>query len=165
MNTHDLPDMVECFTVLDQRKRVPRAKLSFRPAVYGVLLHDGCLLMTRIRSSGKWGLPGGGVELGERLEDALLRELREETGISAEIERFERFEQAFFYYDPHDEAYHALQFFYRCRPLTTTLATDDQIEDGEAIAPSWVPLRELHQGNVQHYSRFIVGYDFPGHSE
>lgn len=35
-----------------------------------------------------WGLPGGGVEYGEAVEDALLREMYEETNLQIEIERF-----------------------------------------------------------------------------
>ncbi|MEM8685764.1 MAG: NUDIX hydrolase [Pseudomonadota bacterium] len=37
-------------------------------------------------SKGLWSLPGGHVELGERLAEAALRELHEETSVTAELE-------------------------------------------------------------------------------
>jgi len=37
--------------------------------------------------SGKWEFPGGGVEFGERLEDALIREIREEYGFEVTVVR------------------------------------------------------------------------------
>lgn len=35
---------------------------------------------------GEWSIPGGRIEPGERAKDAALRELKEETGVDAEIE-------------------------------------------------------------------------------
>ena len=61
-----------------------------RPIVaVGVLLLDGdrVLLVQRARppAVGRWTVPGGKVELGETLEEAALRELAEETGLSATL--------------------------------------------------------------------------------
>jgi 8-oxo-dGTP diphosphatase len=41
---------------------------------------DGRLLLIRRGDSGKWALPGGTLEWGENLRDAITRELFEETG-------------------------------------------------------------------------------------
>ncbi|MCS6624942.1 NUDIX hydrolase [Roseibacterium beibuensis] len=48
---------------------------------------DEVLLIRRGRppKQGEWSLPGGRIEPGERAIDAGLRELREETGVEAEI--------------------------------------------------------------------------------
>lgn len=48
---------------------------------------DSVLLIRRGRPprQGEWSLPGGRIEPGERAIDAALRELREETGVEAEI--------------------------------------------------------------------------------
>jgi len=35
-----------------------------------------------------WGLPGGSLDYGERPEDAVIREVWEETGLNVEVERF-----------------------------------------------------------------------------
>jgi len=51
-----------------------------------VILDNKILLVKRAYppGAGKWSIPGGVVEAGERISDAAMRELREETGLEAE---------------------------------------------------------------------------------
>ena len=56
-------------------------------AVIAVVVREGRVLLVRRANAPdqcKFGFPGGRIELGERLEDAALRELTEETGVEAE---------------------------------------------------------------------------------
>jgi ADP-ribose pyrophosphatase YjhB (NUDIX family) len=55
--------------------------------VGGVVVRDGRALLIRRGKEplyGRWVVPGGTVELGESLEDALVREMEEETGLRVE---------------------------------------------------------------------------------
>ncbi|KTR41098.1 DNA mismatch repair protein MutT [Curtobacterium oceanosedimentum] len=56
-----------------------------RLAAYGVITEGDRVLLARLRipEAGTWTLPGGGVEFDETVEQAVVREVREETGYEA----------------------------------------------------------------------------------
>ena len=56
--------------------------LGVRPSVSAVIFdRRGRLLLQQRSDGGQWGLPGGSVEIGESLATAVVREVREETGL------------------------------------------------------------------------------------
>jgi putative (di)nucleoside polyphosphate hydrolase len=57
--------------------------VRYRPNVAAVMVNaEGCLLICeRITVAGAWQFPQGGVDPGESLEEALVREVREEVGL------------------------------------------------------------------------------------
>ena len=72
----------------DQSEEIIR---PFRLSVHAVILNSADELLVIRRSkeslvnSGKWDLPGGKIEVGEDFDEALKREVMEETGISIKI--------------------------------------------------------------------------------
>jgi 8-oxo-dGTP diphosphatase len=59
----------------------------FRVAVSALIFEGEQILLAHRRDIDWWNLPGGGMELGETLEDAVTREVREETGLEVVVER------------------------------------------------------------------------------
>lgn len=61
--------------------------MSLRLAAYAVCIEDGRVLLAYHVPSGNWTLPGGRVEHAEDPFDAVIREVAEETGCEAVVER------------------------------------------------------------------------------
>jgi ADP-ribose pyrophosphatase YjhB (NUDIX family) len=55
--------------------------MMIRPGVSAIILTPEGILLQRRSDNGFWGLPGGAVEPGESVIEAVVREVREETGL------------------------------------------------------------------------------------
>ena len=58
----------------------------FRIGVYALIFEQGRVLLAHRRDIDWWNLPGGGMELGETVDEAVRREVREETGLEVAVE-------------------------------------------------------------------------------
>jgi ADP-ribose pyrophosphatase YjhB (NUDIX family) len=148
--------LVECITLDGSKKKVQNDSMVLRPAVYAVIVHNGEVLLMKMRQTGKYHPPGGGIRIGEKIEDALKREIREETGIEVDVEKLARFEELFFYYDPSQTAYHGLHFYYTCRPRTLVLLDDTQVNDDAAEQPRWVRIQSLQPQDFQAHGEMVL---------
>lgn len=113
----------------------------------GAIIVDGdrVLLVQRAKPplEGYWSLPGGVLEVGETLKEAVSREVREETGLEVEplrvVEIFERIMR--------DAAgateYHYVLIDYLCRVISGSLCAADDVS--RAV---WVPRQALAQYRI-----------------
>ena len=110
-------------------------------AVGAIVLDKGTILLVkrdREPAKGQWSLPGGRVETGETLREALLREVREETGVDVEVDGLIGVAERIVRDDEGDVAFHYVILDYVCSPRTTAVKAGD-----DASEARWVPVGEL----------------------
>jgi ADP-ribose pyrophosphatase YjhB (NUDIX family) len=100
-----------------------------------VVDHDRLLLVRRGRgpAQGRWTVPGGRLEQGEALIEAVTRELREETGLDGVCGRLLGWAERI-----SDEAHYVILDF------EVTLVGDDQpVAGDDAAEATWVELHDV----------------------
>jgi len=108
------------------------------------------LLLKSHKWPGNYVVPGGHVELGERLEDAVIRETKEETGLDIYDLEFINFQQ--FIYDPTFwKPRHFIFFDYACKTDSTDVLLNDEAEEH-----AWVRLDAALQLPLDVYTRTSI---------
>ena len=119
----------------------------FNYRVCAVLLDQGRILAMHDERSPYFYLPGGRVRMGERAEDAVLREVREELGIEAKILRPLWLSQSFFNENVVRADYHELCLYFLVDASgTDLLARGDRFRGPERRHVhdfQWLPFERL----------------------
>ena len=99
------------------------------------LADDRLLLVRRSRGpgAGRWSIPGGRVEPGETVAEAVVRELAEETGLEGLCDRFVDWAERI----GEDHHYLILDF------MVTVVSGEPPVAGDDARDVAWVPLSEV----------------------
>ena len=111
------------------------------PAVAAVMIREGKLLLIRRGvepSMGKWSIPGGSIEWGEPMMEAVKREVREETGLEVEVGRIAGVFDLIIRDEESGPAFHYVIIDLFASPVGGTLTPGD-----DAVEARWVPIEDL----------------------
>ena len=95
-----------------------------------LVVKDGKFLLAKRNKKnyfGKWVIPGGGVNYGETILQAGLREIKEETNLDVEIERLLCFKEIINL--PGD--YHSIVFFHSAKPTSFDIKISDDVSEAK----------------------------------
>jgi len=111
--------------------------------VGALILDDGRLLLIRRGAQpgqGKWSIPGGLVELGENVQDAMIRETKEEVGLDVEAVKLMDVFDSVTLDDQGRIQYHFVVVNFLVRIVGGTVRTESDI-----LEARWVPVEEVEK--------------------
>jgi nucleoside triphosphatase len=117
------------------------------PTVGALIFNDQnqLLIVKTHKWKGNYTIPGGHVEMGEYLEDALRREIQEETGLTMTTANFLCF-QEFVYDDSFWQKKHFIFFDFVCRVEAGEVQLNDEAEEY-----AWVEIDRIDEYPVDVY--------------
>ena len=108
----------------------------FRIGVFALIFDDeGRILLGHRRDVDWWNLPGGGMEAGETVDEALCREVREETGLDVAVGQL-----VGIYSKPQKQE---VVLAFRCHVIGGTLQPTEETRESRYFAPVSLPTNTL----------------------
>jgi 8-oxo-dGTP diphosphatase len=135
---------VSCVDTRGGHQAVPKIELRWRPSAYGITLRQNSILLSRVFDG--YDLPGGGIDLGETPEAAVVRETAEETGVTVANPRSIGAASGFFKFKLSDEeAFQTIMLYYVCDFVGGELSMGgfDDWEKQYGGMPEWLPIDQL----------------------
>lgn len=123
---------------------------AIRPSACAVIFdRRGRVLLQQRSDGGQWGLPGGSVEIGESVAHAVVREVKEETGLRVAVRRLtgvysDRSLQVVRY--PDGNVWHYVTVCFECVVRGGRLTTSE-----ETLALDWFSPRRLPATLLRHH--------------
>lgn len=120
--------------------------ICFSYRVGAVIIHDNSVLMVKNENNPYYYSVGGGVKFGETSEDAVLREIYEETNISLEIDRLAFIHENFCKADFMDNIpFQELRLFYlmKISGEIKNIRCNSSGMDGSCESLHWLPIDRL----------------------
>ena len=116
----------------------------------------GRILLHRRTDNELWSIPGGGMEVGERIADTVVREVREETGLEVEPEAivgiYSNPQHVVEYGD--GEIRQQFSVCFACRLVGGELATSDESLEVGFFTPAEIEAMPVHESirlRIRHY--------------
>jgi ADP-ribose pyrophosphatase YjhB (NUDIX family) len=137
---------------------------SIKVAVSAFVRDDrGRILMIRRTDNDKYSIPGGGLEAGETVTAAVIREVREETGIDVEVSGlvgiFSNPDHVIAYDD--GEVRQEFSICFRADPIGGDLCTSSESKEVLWIAPQDIPSLDVHPSIALRIERGLEQTDGP----
>jgi len=131
-----------------------------RIAAYGVVVKEHRILLCRISSElprweGQWTLPGGGIEFGEAPENAMIREVHEETGLVVSAGPVLGIDSL--HDEQSDPEFHGVRVVYSTTIVRGKLANE---KGGTTDLAQWFLQQELANETLVDIAQFGVGFAF-----
>ena len=132
----------------------------FRYRAAAIIVEDGCVLFAGNANEDYLYSIGGGVHMNEKAEDAVRREVFEETGVHYEVERLAVIHENFF--DGHGGSLdgfhcHEVAMYYLMKPRgTQKLHSDSYTYGGVKEEMHWIPIENLDK--YKAFPTFLKDY-------
>jgi ADP-ribose pyrophosphatase YjhB (NUDIX family) len=143
--------VVICKDAFGKPYRVSVEELGFRVGVYAVIIQDSKILLTR--QWGGYSLIGGTVEIGETLEKALMREVKEETGLTVTPNKLFFHATTFFKRNQEAKPRQSVQLYFSHSKISGIIKNHDLTKSEEGYTddtPEWVSLDFVNKIKFRH---------------
>jgi len=115
------------------------------------------ILMIRRTDNNNWAVPGGGMDLGESITDAAIRETEEETGMECEITGLVGIytnPRHVIRYTSNDEVRQEFSIVFTARPTGGALRPSSESSEPQWVSPAiaaTLPMHSSMRQRIQHY--------------